>query len=108
MVISSFIIILYIGDFIMDEFYNCKLIEGQQFITILMRHYYVYKHVIEDIAGLRSTVGRAPDSLVRGPEFDIRSGHILSFLLKSFKLYHFKFGGVTLKEFAPQWSKFFS
>ena len=32
-------------------------------------------------AGPRSEVGRAPDSLVRGPGFDTRSGHILSFLL---------------------------
>ena len=28
-----------------------------------------------------SAVGRAPDSQVRGPGFDTRSGHILSFLL---------------------------
>ena len=62
MVISSFIIILYIGDFIMEVFYNCKLIEGQQLINILMRLYYVYKHVIKDIAGRHSTAGRAPDS----------------------------------------------
>ena len=33
------------------------------------------------VAGLRSAVGRAPDSQVRGPGFDTRSGHILSFLL---------------------------
>ena len=32
-------------------------------------------------AGPRSAVGRAPDSLVRCPGFDTRSGHILSFLL---------------------------
>ena len=32
-------------------------------------------------AGPRSAVGRAPDSQVRGPGFDTRSGHILSFLL---------------------------
>ena len=32
-------------------------------------------------AGPRSAVGRAPDSSVRGPGFDTRSGHILSFLL---------------------------
>ena len=32
-------------------------------------------------AGSRSEVGRAPDSQVRGPGFDTRSGHILSFLL---------------------------
>ena len=31
--------------------------------------------------GPRSAVGRAPDSQVRGPGFDIQSGHILSFLL---------------------------
>ena len=30
-----------------------------------------------DLAGPRSTVGRAPDSLVRGPGFDTRSGHLL-------------------------------
>ena len=34
-----------------------------------------------EIAGPRSTIGRAPDSQVRGPGFDTRSGHILSFLL---------------------------
>ena len=33
------------------------------------------------IAGPRSAVIRAPDSQVRGPGFDTRSGHILSFLL---------------------------
>ena len=32
-------------------------------------------------AGPRSAVGRASDSYVRGPGFDTRSGHILSFLL---------------------------
>ena len=32
-------------------------------------------------AGPRSAVGRAPDSQVRGPGFDTRSGHILSCLL---------------------------
>ena len=32
-------------------------------------------------AGPRSAVGRAPDSLVRGPGFDTQSGHILMFLL---------------------------
>ena len=31
--------------------------------------------------GPRITVGRAPDSSVRGPEFDTQSGHILLFLL---------------------------
>ena len=32
-------------------------------------------------AGPRRAVGRAPDSLVTGPGFYTRSGHILSFLL---------------------------
>ena len=32
----------------------------------------------------RSAIGRAPDSLVRGPGFDTRSGNILSFLLPLF------------------------
>ena len=32
-------------------------------------------------AGPRCAVGRAPDSQVRGPGFDTRSGHILPFLL---------------------------
>ena len=36
-------------------------------------------------AGPRSASGRAPDSLVRGPGFDTRSGHILSFLLPLFQ-----------------------
>ena len=33
----------------------------------------------------RSAIGRAPDSQVRGPEFDTRSGNILSFLLPLFQ-----------------------
>ena len=32
-------------------------------------------------AGPCSAVGRTPDSYFRGPGFDTRSGHILSFLL---------------------------
>ena len=36
-------------------------------------------------AGPRSAIGRAPDSYVRGPGFDTRSGNILSFLLPLFK-----------------------
>ena len=32
-------------------------------------------------AGPRNAVGRAPESYVRGPGFDTRSGNILSFLL---------------------------
>ena len=37
------------------------------------------------LAGPRSAIGRAPDSLVRGPGFDTRSGNILSFLLPLFQ-----------------------
>ena len=36
-------------------------------------------------AGPRSAIGRVPDSLVRGPGFDTRSGNILSFLLPLFQ-----------------------
>ena len=36
-------------------------------------------------AGPRSAIGRAPDSLVRGPGFDTRSDNILSFLLPLFQ-----------------------
>ena len=32
-----------------------------------------------------SAIGRAPDSSVRGPRFDTRSGNILSFLLPLFQ-----------------------
>ena len=37
------------------------------------------------IAGPRSAISRAPDSQVRGPGFDTRSGNILSFLLPLFQ-----------------------
>ena len=37
------------------------------------------------VAGPRSAIGRAPDSQVRGPGFDTRSGNILSFLLPLFQ-----------------------
>ena len=36
-------------------------------------------------AGPHSAIGRAPDSLVRGPGFETRSGNILSFLLPLFQ-----------------------
>ena len=36
-------------------------------------------------AGPHSAIGRAPDSPVRGPGFDTRSGNILSFLLPLFQ-----------------------
>ena len=37
------------------------------------------------MAGPRSAIGGAPDSQVRGPGFDTRSGNILSFLLPLFQ-----------------------
>ena len=37
------------------------------------------------MAGPRSAIGRAPDSYVRGPGFDTRSGNILSVLLPLFQ-----------------------
>ena len=37
------------------------------------------------LAGQRSAIGRAPDSQVRGPGFDTRSGNILSLLLPLFQ-----------------------
>ena len=40
---------------------------------------------LEKKAGPRSAIGRAPDFKVRGPEFDTRSGNILSFLLPLFQ-----------------------
>ena len=40
-----------------------------------------YKFGYTQQARPRSAIGRAPDSLVRGPGSDTRSGHILSFLL---------------------------
>ena len=38
-----------------------------------------------DEAGPCSAISRAPDSKVRGPGFDTRSGNILSFLLPLFQ-----------------------
>ena len=43
-------------------------------------HNYTYA-----VAGPRSAIGRAPDSKVRGPGFDTRSGNVLSFLLPLFQ-----------------------
>ena len=47
-----------------------------------MRRYNINTHLV---AGPGSAIGRAPDSYVRGPGFDTRSGHILSFLLPLFQ-----------------------
>ena len=45
----------------------------------------ILKHITVFLAGPRSTIGRAPDSEVKGPGFDTRSGNILSFLLPLFQ-----------------------
>ena len=51
-----------------------------------VNHMYTFITIIIIIrAGPRSTIGRAPDSQVRGPGFDTRSGNILSFLLPLFQ-----------------------
>ena len=39
------------------------------------------REYLTEIAGRRSAVGSASDSRARGPGFDTRSGHILSFFL---------------------------
>ena len=49
----------------------CKLCESKKIVTAT--------------AGPRTAIGRAPDSKVRGPGFDTRSGNILSFLLPLFQ-----------------------
>ena len=41
--------------------------------------------VLQRGPGPRSAIGRAPDSLVRGPVFDTRSGNILPLLLPLFQ-----------------------
>ena len=46
--------------------------------------------------GPRSAVGRAPDSKVRGPGFDSRSGNILSFLLPLFQKGHLSVTGESM------------
>ena len=40
--------------------------------------------ILTPAAGPHSAIGRAPDSQVKGPGFDTRSGNILSFLLQLF------------------------
>ena len=45
----------------------------------------IYPTSVPYRAGPRSAIGRAPDSSVRGPGFDTRSGNILSFLLPLFQ-----------------------
>ena len=52
-------------------------------ISVLQYMYTKVTHLAS--AGPRSAIGRAPDSEVRGPGFDTRSGNILSFLLPLFQ-----------------------
>ena len=47
-------------------------------------------------AGPCSAIGRAPDSLVRGPGFETRSGHILLFLLPLIQEGQFPANKITL------------
>ena len=52
------------------------------------QQYYSHTRIMKGCvqwAGPRSAIGRAPDSSVRGPGFDTRSGNILSFLLPLFQ-----------------------
>ena len=48
------------------------------------------------LAGQRSAVDRAPDSFVRGPGLDTRSGHILSFLLPLIQEEQLSFTGESM------------
>ena len=50
-------------------------------MTLPSTAYIVHLHYQYSFAGPRSASGNASDSSVRGPEFDTRSGHMLSFLL---------------------------
>ena len=53
---------------------------------LLFHGTFIPKYLTNSIShGPRSAIGRAPDSLVRGPGFDTRSGNILSFLLPLFQ-----------------------
>ena len=54
-------------------------------IDFAIAHARACAHCIPITARPRSAVGRAPDSQVRGPGFDTRSGYILSFLLPLFQ-----------------------
>ena len=54
------------------------------------------RRLIHKSAGPRGAVGRAPDSYVRGPGFDIRSGHILSFLLPLIQERQLSFTGESM------------
>ena len=47
-------------------------------------------------AGPHSAVGRAPDWCLRGPGFDTRSGHILSFLLPLIQEGHLSVTGESM------------
>ena len=55
------------------------LLRNKKKLSLIYPRYPLY------LAGPRSTIGRAPDSQVRGPGFDTRSANILSFLLPLFE-----------------------
>ena len=57
---------------------------------------YVHSLLLEDLARPRSAVGSEPDSRARGPGFDTRSGHILSFLFPLIQEGQFSFSGESM------------
>ena len=62
--------------------YGTHILNNCQFVSSVL-YYILYD--CRNEAGPRSAIGRAPDSQVRGPGFDTRSGNILSFLLPLFQ-----------------------
>ena len=58
---------------------------GKYVFPVVMRVEQLLEHGLYSWAGPRSAIGRTPDSYVRGPGFDTRSGNILSFLLPLFQ-----------------------
>ena len=59
---------------------------GKYVFPVVMRDEQLLEHGLYSWAGPSSAIGRPPDSLVRGPGLDTRSGNILSFLLQLFKV----------------------
>ena len=53
--------------------------------TCVQQYFLFEKPYSSFSAGPRSAIGRAPDSLVRGPGLDTRSGNILLFLIPLFQ-----------------------
>ena len=62
----------------------------------LSKHCANFTYNTSVVAGPRSAVGSASDSNVRGPGFDTRSGHILSFLLPLIQERQLSFAGESM------------